>query len=516
MATAGAEPRPSARGRLPRTLRLRLTLVTAGVLALALTAGAVLLVQLLQQGRIQALDDAATARVTTVADLVTTDRLPDALGVAQPGEVVQLLAVDGRVVASSSNASLTLPVVSGEVLADLVARAGKVAPAGDPVLATAPSAYAGQARMAALLVAAPGDVAAEDVLVVAALPLGDVTATVRALGLSLAAAVPLLVLGLGALVWLVLGRTLRPVEELRVAADAVVAAGGPGSLPVPPSGELAALATTLNQMLDRLDDAVASERAAADTARAAAARQRSFVADAAHELRSPLASLGTALDVATAHPDAYPRDELVADLSADVARMQTLVEDLLLLARLGTRPLAREELDLAEVAARAAGPASAASGDTIIAVAGHGTATGDAGATERILRNLVENAVRHARAEIAVGVSPGRWSSTTTAPASPRPSASGCSSGSCGSTRPASATAAGRGSGLLSPGSWRASRAATSPWRSRRRAVCGPCCGFRPDAGGYQEPSATSRRCTPGQGSVRSRECVSTSKRSPS
>ncbi|TGO06640.1 sensor histidine kinase [Serinibacter arcticus] len=403
------------------TLRLRLTLLTAGVLAIALTVGAVLLVQLLERGRIEALDDAATARVATVADLVRTDRLPDALGVAQPGEVVQLLALDGGVVATSSNASLTLPVVSADVRAELekLSGAGADGSSGDadprdPIVVTARSSYAGQARVAALLATLPGEAggagdadgsgaaAPTRVLVVAAVPLGDVSATVRALGLSLAAVVPVLVLGLGAVVWLVLGRALRPVEELRVAADDVVAAGGPGSLPVPRSGELAALATTLNAMLDRLDGAVASARAAADSARGAAERQRAFVADAAHELRSPLASLGTALEVAATHPDSYPREELVTDLRSDVARMQVLVEDLLLLARLGSRPLAREALALGQVVAAAV---TEVGGE--VDVVGDGAALGDAVATTRVLRNLLANAARHARATVAVTVADG-------------------------------------------------------------------------------------------------------------
>ncbi|GMA32665.1 sensor histidine kinase [Litorihabitans aurantiacus] len=393
------------RGR-PRTLRLRLTLLTAGALALALTAGAVALVQILERGRVEALDAAATARVVTVADLVRTDRLPDALGVAQPGEVVQLLAVDGGVVATSSNASLTLPVVSADVRAELVARAGEDA-AGGPVVVTATSSYAGQARVAGVLAALPASAGAGEgdgpdgadtppqVLVVAAVPLGDVTATVRALALSLAGVVPVLALGLGAVVWLVLGRALRPVEELRVAADAVVAAGGPGSLPVPTSGELAALATTLNAMLDRLDVAVVQARAAAE-------RQRSFVADAAHELRSPLASLGTALEVAQTHPDSYPREELVADLRTDVGRVQVLVEDLLLLARLGSRPLAAAELVLGDVVAAAVAEVGGE-----VEVVGEGGAVGDAVATTRVLRNLLANAVRHAHSRVVVTVADG-------------------------------------------------------------------------------------------------------------
>ena len=134
--------------------------------------------------------------------------------------------------------------------------------------------------------------------------------------------VPLLTLALGLVVWLILGRALRPVEELRRGAALVASTGGPGSLPVPArDDELGALARTLNSMLDRLE--------------AGAARQRAFVADAAHELRSPLATLRASIEVARAHPESYDTGELAADLEAEVLRMQALVDDLLLLARVG-------------------------------------------------------------------------------------------------------------------------------------------------------------------------------------
>ena len=87
-----------------------------------------------------------------------------------------------------------------------------------------------------------------------------------------------------------------------------------------------------------------------DRLEVAAARQRSFVADAAHELRTPLAALGATVDVARAHPESYARDELVAELGEEVARMQALVDDLLLLARVGSRPPAPQEVDLGAVA----------------------------------------------------------------------------------------------------------------------------------------------------------------------
>lgn len=390
-----------------RTLRRRLTLVTAGALALALAAGSVLLVRVVSGQRVEVLDEAVTSRVSTVGDLVRTDRLPDSLPVVAPGEVVQILDADGLVVATSSTASQTLPVIELAV-AEGAGLEGETA----PVVVTAPSPYAAQARVAMLLVppdevpeqltAAAGE---EGLLVVAAVSLADVTATARTLSWLLAGVVPVLVVGVGLAVWLVLGRALRPVEDLRVAAEDVAETGGPGSLPVPATGELAALATTLNAMLDRLDAAAQAERAAASSARAAAQRQQAFVADAAHELRSPLTSLRTALEVADRHPEAYPREELVADLAGDVMRMQELVEDLLLLARVGSRPLAAERLDLAEIAARvvAEHPAEAAA-NIGVETDGEGSAVGDRAAVERVLRNLVANASRHARTTVRVAV----------------------------------------------------------------------------------------------------------------
>lgn len=385
----------------PRTLRRRLTLVTAGVLACALAAGAVVLVLIVRAQRVEALDEAITARVRTVQDLLVTDRVPDSLAVLAPGEVVQVLDPSGAVLATSGNASLTLPVVSPVLLPELADGAGSV----EPVLVDAPSAYADPARVAVLRIppeelpqawrTEPGP-AGEGVLVVAAVPLGDVDQTTRTLALLLAGVVPALTLGLGAVVWVVLGRALRGVEDLRAAADEVAATGGPGSLPVPSTGELGSLARTLNAMLDRLDTAVAAERAAAQ-------RQRAFVADAAHELRSPIASLVTALEVAQRHPGSYPQAELVADLGADVARIQSLVEDLLLLARVGSRPLRPATLDLRELADDVADALRADLG-----AEGEGTARGDADAVGRILRNLVSNAARHARGEVRLTVAPGR------------------------------------------------------------------------------------------------------------
>jgi signal transduction histidine kinase len=374
------------------SLRARLTVLTSGLLCVALVVGAVVLSTVLSRSRGAALDDVVRDRAVTVAGLVAGDRVPDALPVAEPGEIAQVLDADGRVVATSPTASRTLPVLPADVLAGLREAAGGPAPL---VLGTQESAYDAQARAAVLVV--PGDDGEPGDVVVATVPVAEVEGLVRALRLSLAGVVPVLTVLFATAIWVALGRALRPVERLRSAAAQVARAGGPGSLPEPGTDdEIGALARTLNEMLDRLE--------------VAAGRQRAFVADAAHELRTPLAALGATLDVAREHPDAYARDELVADLAAETRRMQVLVDDLLLLARLGSRPVPGTPVDLGAVAREAAALAAAGRDpDRVVAVEVHGagTARGDAAALGRVVRNLVDNALRHAAGAVQVEVADG-------------------------------------------------------------------------------------------------------------
>lgn len=376
--------------RAPWSLRARLTVLTSGLLCLALVVGAVVLSTVLSRGRVAALDDVVRARAQTVAALVASDQVPEALPVAEAGEIVQVLDADGRVVASSTTASRTLPVLPADALADLRARADGSEPV---VTGTDASAYDRAARVA---VAVPGGDAPDGQVVVATVPVGEVEGLVRALRLALAGVVPVVTALFAAAIWVALGRALRPVERLRSAAAQVARAGGPGSLPDPGTDdEIGALARTLNEMLDRLE--------------VAAGRQRAFVADAAHELRTPLAALRAQLEVAATHPAAYGPGELVAELGGQVRRMQALVDDLLLLARLGSRPVPDAVVDLGAVARDAVGLVTAGSGDAVVvAVVGTGRARGDAAALGRVVRNLVENAVGHATGAVRVEVADGR------------------------------------------------------------------------------------------------------------
>lgn len=367
------------------SLRARLTLVATAAVGVALVAGALALSGALGAARTAALDDVVRERSTALAALVADDRVPQALPVVQPGEVAQLLDTDGGVLATSATASRSLPVVDPATLASWRDQAAD----GVIVLGTDRSAYDDAARVAVRQVLWRG----EPATLVSTVPATDVQAVLRALRVALLLVVPLLTAGFAGILWTVLGRALAPVDHLRAAADRVALAGGPGSLPVPDADdELAALARTLNAMLDRLE--------------VAAARQRTFVADAAHELRSPVAAARAAVEVAARHPAAYPVADLVADLAPQVARMQTLVDDLLLLARVGGSPAEPVTVDLGPVVADAVATvaADAQARGVLVTLDGDAVATGLPEPVGRVVRNLVANAVRHARTRVEVRV----------------------------------------------------------------------------------------------------------------
>jgi signal transduction histidine kinase len=223
---------------------------------------------------------------------------------------------------------------------------------------------------------------------------------------------PVFLLFMAVIAWRVIGSALRPVEELRHGADRIGAAADPTErLPVPPSrDEVSALAATLNGMLERLSSA--------------SARQRAFVADAAHELRSPLASMRTQLEVAARLGEG---GTLSRDLLADVDRLTALVEDLLVLARSGedAPPHARQQVDVAsllgEVARRYAvarvpvrvqQPRAARMRED--PPGSHAAVIASADDLLRALGNLVDNAVRHARTLVTLSWESGPWGTRVT------------------------------------------------------------------------------------------------------
>ncbi|MEU0288185.1 HAMP domain-containing sensor histidine kinase [Streptomyces sp. NPDC006147] len=188
---------------------------------------------------------------------------------------------------------------------------------------------------------------------------------------------------------------LRPVEAIRTLTASVDAKDPRERVTVPASGhEIAALATTINTTLQRLDTA--------------AAQQRRFVADAAHELRSPLTTLLTSLEVALAYPERADWPATATTAARQTRRLQALAEDLLLLARLDTRAPEADggTVDLSALASRLTEQYPL--DDRPLTITCDSSAAvhvrGDHDEFERLLRNLLDNAVRHAGNRIEVTV----------------------------------------------------------------------------------------------------------------
>lgn len=204
-------------------------------------------------------------------------------------------------------------------------------------------------------------------------------------------AVPIAGLLTAVLASLLAQRALRPVERMREEAQAVTETSLSRRVPEPATNdEIGRLARTFNGMLARLE--------------AAQSRQRQFVSDASHELRSPVAVLRSSLEVARAHPESTSWPDTVGDLLAVTDRLEHLVDDLLLLARLGEagRPVPDDEVDLDEVVGeevrlRAALPVSL----TRLEAA---RVTGSRGDLGRVVANLLDNATRYARTTVEVSV----------------------------------------------------------------------------------------------------------------
>ncbi|MEM9202072.1 MAG: ATP-binding protein [Actinomycetota bacterium] len=201
---------------------------------------------------------------------------------------------------------------------------------------------------------------------------------------------PLLVLFGGLLAWLLTGRALRPVHAITTQVGAISTSNLHERVPQPSTGdEVAELAATMNSMLDRLE---IDDR-----------RLRQFVSDASHELRSPVAVLRSEAEVAKRAPDATSIDELADGVLIESARLQRIVEDLLVLARGEERQMSGlVDVDVDDIVLDEAGRRRALPVDTRSVSAGR--VLGSPDAVRRIITHLLDNAARHGTSRIEIGV----------------------------------------------------------------------------------------------------------------
>lgn len=362
-------------------VRGRLVVLATVALALALALAALALGVAVRAALVGSLDDAGRQRAADVAALVEAGTVPDPLPVTGSA-VVQVVDAGQRVLASSPGGDRLAPLVDAAAV-DAVRAGEGVAVDGSRVGSAEPFRVVGVPT---------GPSGGQTVLV--ATSVAEVERALGVLRLVAALGAPVLLGAVALLAWQVSGSALAPVEALRRGAEQISGApsraGEPEQrvLPVPPSDdEVARLATTLNAMLGRLDDA--SER------------QRAFLADAAHELRSPLGSLRAQLEVAAARLGDQDWPRVVEGALVDTGRMTALVADLLVLARLDGAERASDPLDLADLVSDVA---RSRSGAVPVTVEGATSlpVLGDAVALSRVVTNLVDNAVRHARTRVVV------------------------------------------------------------------------------------------------------------------
>ena len=227
--------------------------------------------------------------------------------------------------------------------------------------------------------------------------LEDVEEAVARAGGSAWLVLPIAVVLLAATTWVLVGRALAPVEAIRRETEAI--SGTALDRRVPASGrpdEIGRLAQTLNRMLDRLEDA--------------SGRQRQFVSDAAHELRTPVATVRTRVETALASSRVQVWPDVAGDVLAETRRMERLIEQLLLLARVdaGRLEASTAAVDLDEVVDRVASTWDR-SGELQLDLDGVRPVqiVGDDVLLEQVVRNLLANAADHAASRVVVGLGAG-------------------------------------------------------------------------------------------------------------
>lgn len=373
------DPNSGAPVRLRRrsgSVQVRTTAAGTVVVGAVLVAAAVALVFLLHRSLSADVRTAALLRAQAVADgLMTGDERVIAGGQGDE-EFVQILDADGQVVASSSN---------------LVGRPAVVHPPPGEMRGSSGLPFEDDAF---LVVATSATTAQGQLTVVVGRSLGPVAGATRAATGFLVVGVPLLLLVVGAVTWQVVGRALAPVEAIRAEVEAISTDELHRRVP-DPSGddEIARLATTMNRMLDRIEEGQV--------------RQSRFVSDASHELRSPVATIRQHAEVALSHPETTSIKELAEVVLGEDVRLQRLVEDLLLLARIdeGSLRLRAEPVDLDDLLFSETARLRTTTDLNVDARSvSAGRVSGDRGQLDRLVRNLTDNAARHAHSTIALSL----------------------------------------------------------------------------------------------------------------
>jgi signal transduction histidine kinase len=370
------------------SVRAKVTAIAVTVVVVALSFGAAVLVAAVRSGGVRSVSGGGPRQAAALAALAGRGALPRTLPPVEGRRrvLVQVVAADGTVQAASSSLEGVAP------LAPPGARKRFVRPVLPGV---GPGPW--------LVEPTPATLAAQPASVVVVTSLSDVTRSTHLLAAALVFVVPALAALVGVVVWLVVGRALRPVEQLRQELEAITSRDLHRRLQVVPTDpELERLAQTLNGVLDRVE--------------AANRRERQLVDDASHELRTPLANIRAAVEIASAHPDRADWSLIAADVLEQAARMERLTSDLLTLARSddGRLPVHTETVDLAGIVSACTERRIPADRELVCEAPAAVLVTVDPDHARRVVGNLVDNALRFAAHTVTVHLATGtRWAELT-------------------------------------------------------------------------------------------------------
>lgn len=366
-----------------RTVRGRSTLLASVVVAVAMVLGSMLLLAVYRNQLTSSLDQSLEQQVLDRARLIDQGSDPQSLvTVLQDEEALVWIGTPDGVAVAVSPGMLPLENPVPETVGGVTAQD----------LLVLESEHAEEERELVELRLASASAADGQLVVLAGAESETVTQAVTALGrLFLIGLPPLLALVAG-LTWLTTGRALKPVEGIRSRAADISGTNLSGRVDVPDTGdEIEHLAITVNAMLDRIESHDYS--------------LRQFTADASHELKSPVANLRALVDTANIGDPGW--SALRGQLAGESDRLRNLVDNLLFLAstEAGAPSAANAAISLDELLFDEA-QLVAATGDVVVDLAGVSPAILRGSPTDlgRLVRNLVDNAVRHAATTISLAI----------------------------------------------------------------------------------------------------------------
>lgn len=367
------------------SLRLRLTVAGVSLAAAIFAIGGIVTITLYSRSLTLSVQNYTAQTATAISSRIKDQWLPDPIPMPTGPDVPRVQVLDrlGRVVTgdpSSADKAAMYRLPAGLSQQQVTVGTLSLLPGGS-------------AAVYAVRVKSP----AGPETVVTAMSLGGVGAKVGEAADTTAVISAAALIVVGIIAWLTTGRVLRPVERMRTRAAAITTSGDlSGRLPRSGTDELSRLAETLNGMLGSLERSVE--------------RQRRFVADAAHELRTPLGGLTATLEIAEQHPD-IASGTLIGELLAGHRRLSRTLNDLLVLAAIDGR--AQEKMipvDLAGVVtdcSRRSVPPGICLRTGFLQ---RSVVLGNESQLSRMVSNLVDNALRYARSEVELSVTVSdRW-----------------------------------------------------------------------------------------------------------